>query len=259
MSQDNNCFLLNNVCAVYEGKNKDRAEVLKNINLSIANGEKIAILGPSGCGKSTLLKVLAHLKEISAGEILYQGRALTAKEKSIALMLQDDCLLPWKSIAANVMLPLILQKTPSKDAKAKAYAILQELGLKGQEHKYPSQLSGGQRQRAALARALISEPRVLLLDEPFSALDTFRREQMQDILQKINKNRSYTAVLVTHSIEEAVYLGETIVIMNNEGEIFRILPNTLAKQENLRQSMDFYAFCHDVRLIFEESTRWGKK
>lgn len=250
MDRDKSCFVLENVSVGYA---PSQAAVLQNINLSIANGEKVAVIGPSGCGKSTLLKVLAGLKSISSGQFFYHGESLGGKEKSITLMLQKDGLLPWKNIADNVMLPLILTKISVKEAEKKAYTILQELGLKGQEKKYPAMLSGGQRQRAALARALISEPQVLLLDEPFSSLDAFMREQLQDILRLISKNRRYTAVLVTHSIEEAVYLGETIVIMNHTGEIVRVLKNRLTSAENMRESMSFYSFCREVRLIFEES------
>ncbi len=251
METDNSCFLLKNMDVEYAYGNRQQ-RVLHNISLAIAEGEKVSVLGPSGCGKSTLLKVLANLKNISAGEIFYRGRVFAKNEQSIALMLQNDGLLPWKSVLDNVKLPLILQKTPADISAQKAKEILRELGLEKTAHKYPAQLSGGQRQRAALARALISEPKVLLLDEPFSALDTFLREQMQDLLRQISKNRCFTAVLVTHSIEEAVYLGETIVIMNQYGEISRILSNKLKNEENMRQNMSFYAFCREVRLIFEE-------
>lgn len=250
MSAENSCFELRNVAAEY-ADNQGEA-VLKNINLQIMHGEKVAIIGPSGCGKSTLLKILGGLKEVSAGEIFYEGQKFSHNERDIAMMMQSDCLLPWKKIAENVALPLYFAKQNKKEALKKASAILGELGLKGQENKYPAQLSGGQRQRAALARALISEPKVLLLDEPFSALDTFKREQMQDLLREISKKRVYTSVLVTHSIEEAVILSEKIVIMSANGEIRRIVQNDVAIDDNVRNNMDFYAFCRDLRLIFEE-------
>ena len=250
MDKRNNCYELSNVCASYPNGKKDEL-VLENINLTVASGDKVAIIGASGCGKSTLLKVLSGIKPIYSGELLYQGQKLVRNERSIALMLQNDGLLLWKSITENTALPLCFQKLPKKQARERAEYLLNEMGLKDAAKKYPAQLSGGQRQRAALARALITEPKVLLLDEPFSALDEFLREQMQDLLVKVGEEHTFSQVLVTHSIEEAVYLSEKIVIMH-EGKIKKTVANPLPQEARMNRTLDYYAFCREIRGIFAE-------
>lgn len=249
----NNCYLLRDVSVEYQLNNKNTFTAIEKLNLTIANGERVALIGASGCGKSSLLKVLSGLKAPKSGEIYYNAESLKEAQKNIVLMRQNTCLLPWKKVEKNIALPLLLQKCPKKKALAQAKAMMETMNIAREWGKYPLQLSGGQQQRAALARALLLEPQVLLLDEPFSALDAFNREAMQDLLRDIWKKRALTYVLVTHSIEEAVYLGEKIIVMTNGGKIYQVVQNELDFNDNCRNSDEFYAACRMLRQVLEEA------
>lgn len=248
-----NCFFLKNVSVEYELAKKNTFTAIENLNLTIAKGERIVLIGASGCGKSSLLKVLSGLKKIKAGEIYYNDEPLLAMQRSIVLMRQNACLLPWKKVEKNIALPLIWQKCPKKEALAQAKAMMEKLNIAKEWGKYPLQLSGGQQQRAALAKVLLLKPQVLLLDEPFSALDAFTREAMQDLLRMVWQKERLTYVLVTHSIEEAVYLGEKIIVMTKGGRIYQVVKNELNFSDNCRNSDEFYAACRTLRQILEEA------
>jgi len=249
-----NCFELKDITVEYPLDNKEAFAAVENFSLNIGINERVALIGPSGCGKSTILKIMSGLLQPKKGAVLYNGRELSKDEKDIALMGQNAGLLPWKSVGENVALPLFLQGIEKKIAMSKAIELLNSLGLQGQAEKYPAQLSGGQRQRAALARALIVEPKVLLLDEPFSALDAFNRESMQDLIGEVWQQRKMTYILVTHSIEEAVYLGEKIVVMSQRGKLFQIVDNQL--DANLdRSDEQFYHISRQVRQVLKEANQ----
>lgn len=241
-------FELNNVSLFYETPAGGCIEALHAINLSIAPQERLAVIGPSGCGKTSLLLLLAGLLAPTHGSILFYGRPLKEAEEGISLILQDYGLFPWKTVLENVMLGLTFKKIPRQEAKNKALGFLSYLGLSGHAHKYPGQLSGGERQRVAIARALATQPACLLMDEPFSALDALTREQLQDILGSLWRKLRFTMVLVTHSVEEAVFLGSRIIILSPApGQI----ANSLQKEQNARNEDNFYQQCTLVRSMLE--------
>jgi ABC-type nitrate/sulfonate/bicarbonate transport system ATPase subunit len=180
-----------------------------------------AIIGPSGCGKTSLVRAMAGLRKPSAGRVLVEDRELEGVRDRTAVIFQDFGLLPWKSVEANVELPLLLRGIGSRERRERAAPLLEELGLSAFARFYPAALSGGMRQRVAVARALVSGPDLLLMDEPFSSLDALTRESMQETLLEVQRRRGTTVVLVTHSIEEAVYLAGLVYVMagRNPGRI----------------------------------------
>ncbi|WP_342043415.1 ATP-binding cassette domain-containing protein [Bacillus sp. OTU2372] len=187
-------------------------KVLQNINLKVQKGEFIAIVGKSGCGKSTLLRLLAGLETASDGEIYTDGERLEGRNQLAKIMFQDGRLLPWKRVVQNVGLGL---KT---DWRQRAEKVLEQVGLADRGNDWPSVLSGGQRQRVALARALVHEPNILLLDEPLGALDALTRIEMHQLIEDLWMDKKFTAVLVTHDVEEAVALANRVILIE-DGEI----------------------------------------
>jgi sulfonate transport system ATP-binding protein len=181
--------------------------VLSHLNLELSAGEFVAIVGRSGCGKSTLLRLIAGLTEATAGSIGIDGEPLEGLNKHCRVMFQDARLLPWKRARDNVTLGL------GKEAQPRASELLQHVGLGGREREWPSTFSGGEKQRLALARALISEPPLLLLDEPLGALDALTRIEMQELLESLWLRRPFTALLITHDVEEAVALADRVVLL----------------------------------------------
>lgn len=186
-------------------KNYGENEVLKSINLSINPGSFIAIVGKSGCGKSTLLRVIAQLEDISKGLISYTGE--NQSKPKIRIMFQDDRLIPWKSIMKNIELGAVNKKT--------AQDSLEKVGLIDKKNNWPDQLSGGQKQRIALARALASNPDILLFDEPLGALDALTRIEMQNLIEALWQQQKFTALLVTHDVTEAVRLADRVIVISN--------------------------------------------
>jgi ABC-type nitrate/sulfonate/bicarbonate transport system ATPase subunit len=187
--------------------------VLQDVSLRLAGDETVAIIGPSGCGKTTLLYLLCGLLQPDAGTVALNGRSIRQTTPRIAIILQDFGLLPWKTVLANVALGLKLAGLPRAVRDRRAGQLLEELGLNGREQDYPGQLSGGEQQRVAIARALALEPELLLMDEPFSSLDAITREKLQHILLETWRGRRIPYVLVTHSVEEAVFLGARILLL----------------------------------------------
>lgn len=196
---------------------------LKDIGISVEEGEFISFLGPSGCGKTTLLSIIAGLVEPTEGKVLLGGSPVTPAERQIGYMLQQDYLFPWKTIEENVLIGLKIAGTLSPERKRQALQLLADIGLPGVEKKLPKQLSGGMRQRAALARTLAAEPKVLLLDEPFSALDYQTKLKLEDLVSATLKGLGKTAVLVTHDIGEAIAMSDRIFLFSSSpGRIHRI-------------------------------------
>jgi NitT/TauT family transport system ATP-binding protein len=211
-----------------------RQRVLNEIDLAVPKGSLVSLIGPSGCGKSTLLKVLAGLIVPTEGRVSVDGiePQAAAKRRIIGLVFQDATLLPWKNAIENAAFLLMTadESVAKSDAFAQAAAMLKLVGLEGAEKKMPSQLSGGMRQRVAIARALALDPRVLLMDEPFGALDAITREEMSRCLLDIWERTGKTIVLVTHSIDEAIFLsGEVHVMGRGPARIIETLPITLAQ------------------------------
>lgn len=186
---------------------------LENISLSIEEGEFISFLGPSGCGKTTLLSIIAGLINPTEGEIIIDGKRVSEPTSSIGYMLQSDYLFPWKTIEENTLLGPTITKSKSGSTKEDALKLLKEMDLKDVEKLYPSQLSGGMRQRVALVRTLINEPKILLLDEPFSALDYQTKLKLEDLVSTTLKNFNKTALLVTHDIGEAIAMSDRIFLL----------------------------------------------
>lgn len=186
---------------------------LQPLTFDIADGEFIAVVGPSGCGKSTLLKLIAGLVPATSGSIEIDGRQVVEPPDDIGIVFQTPVLMAWRSVLRNIMLPVEVRKLDRASHLARAHALIEMTGLKGFENKFPWQLSGGMQQRAALCRALVHDPRIVLMDEPFGALDALTRERMNIELQRIHFETRKTILLITHSIPEAVFLADRVVVM----------------------------------------------
>ncbi|HWR06484.1 ABC transporter ATP-binding protein [Sporomusa sp.] len=219
---------------------KDREVVaLNDVSLSVDDHEFLCLLGPSGCGKSTLLKIIAGLEQPSAGWVEIDGQRITAPGSDRAIVFQDYALFPWRTVVENVQFGLDLKKVPAKAARAKALEYVNMVSLCDYANVYPHQLSGGMQQRVAIARALVLEPKILLMDEPFGALDAFTRMQLQLEVTSICEQNSPTVIFVTHDIDEAIYLGDRVVIMTpNPGKVNSIVNVQLPKPRN-RTDYDF--------------------
>lgn len=228
------------------GVNYGSEVALSNINLDIPRYRTCAIIGPSGCGKTTLLYAIAGLIAPSSGQIMIGDEEIRGIRKETGVILQSAGLLPWKTVWENVALGLKARKHDKATINRKVSAILEELGVLKHRHKYPAQLSGGQKQRIAIARTLVLEPDLLLMDEASSSLDAINREHIQNLILKLYKKKPTTLVLVTHSIEEAVFLGQTIVVMEKES-IKQIIENEHFGDEKIRSKPEFYNICFEVR------------
>ena len=212
-----------NLC---KGFDKGKCPVLDNISFSILPGETMAVIGPSGCGKTTLLYVLSGLLDPSSGIIKFHGRDKGRPGSDSAFILQDFGLFPWKTVEKNVSLGLEVKGTPAKLRKSITASLLKELGLDTMALRYPVEISGGQKQRVAIARALATEPDILLMDEPFSSLDAITREKLQNTILDTWQRRNLTYILVTHSVEEAVFLGKRIMVLSDRpAHISKIIAN----------------------------------
>jgi len=205
-------------------REKDTLIALKDFSIEIEHGEFLAIVGPSGCGKSTFLNVVAGLTFPSAGDIRVMGKPVTGPETDRAVVFQDYALLPWRTTEQNVRFGLEMQRRIDSETKDKVQHYIKMVGLEGFERAYPRELSGGMRQRVGLARALVTEPRLLLMDEPFAAVDAMTREVMQDELARIVSETGQAIVFITHSVDEAITLADRIaVVTNRPGRIREIL------------------------------------
>ncbi len=204
---------LKNVCLTYQTLD-DEITAIKDLSFDCEDGEFISIIGPSGCGKTTILSLIAGLIKPTEGEIIFDGKKQNNCKSNLGYMLQKDQLFPWRTIEKNVFLPLEIKGKNTKDNKAYAHSLLDKYGLKDFKNKYPNQLSGGMRQRAALIRTLVSQPKLLLLDEPFSALDYQTRIAVCDDVYNIIKQEKKTTVLVTHDISEAISMSDRIIVLS---------------------------------------------
>jgi len=208
---------LNNVSKTFRAKDGTTVHALDNINLDVQQGEFISLIGPSGCGKSTLLRVVADLIQPTAGTVLVNGKpaAQARKDRDYGFVFQNATLYDWRTVLKNVQLPLEIMKFSREERESRAREMLKMVELSGFEHKYPWQLSGGMQQRVSIARALAFQPRILLMDEPFGALDEMTRERMNNELLRIWQDmKNMTVIFVTHSIAEAVYLSTKVVVLS---------------------------------------------
>lgn len=227
-----------------------QVKALEDVALDIEAGSSVAIIGPSGCGKSSLLFILAGLIKPSAGEIVIDGRESNGRFQDAALILQDYGLFPWKTVFQNASLGLRVRGLTKNEQENIVLPVLEKLGLAEFVHHYPAQLSGGQKQRVAIARSLALKPSLLLMDEPLSSLDALTRESLQLFIRDIWKDNNLTLVLVTHSIEEAAFLGSRVAVMSDRpGTIIEIIDNPRAGQTGYKQQPEFHQLCSKLRRL----------
>lgn len=245
--------------ALAYGKGPQATKAIEDVSLSIQKGEFIAVVGPSGCGKSSLMKLISGLHPPFSGRLAVDGQPVKGPLKSVGMAFQASNLLPWRTCVDNVLLPLeIVQphrgriRAERESYRQKATQLLESVGLKGFTEKFPWQLSGGMQQRASICRALIHEPEILMLDEPFGALDAFTREELWCALRDIQAQRKVTVMLVTHDLREAVFLADTVYVMSNRpGRILKKCSVTLPRPRDLEvtYSPEFQEIVHELRSL----------
>jgi NitT/TauT family transport system ATP-binding protein len=231
-------------------------EALQNIGFEVSEGEFIAIVGPSGCGKSTLLKILAGLLPASQGAALLRGTPIVGPRRDIGMVFQSPVLFPWRSVIDNVLLPIDVQRLGRERLRTRAMDLIRLVGLDGFEKRYPWELSGGMQQRVAMVRALIHDPAMLLMDEPFGALDAMTREQMNLELQRIWLERRKTVIFITHSIPEAVFLADRVLVMTpRPGRIAEVLAVEMPRPRALdvMNTPGFGTYARRIRAHFNAS------
>jgi len=247
-------LVISDLSRTFSSEKAETIEALSHISLSVNNEEFICILGPSGCGKTTLLRIVAGLESASSGSVSVDGVPVTRPSPRMAMIFQEYSLYPWRTVEENVMLGLELRGMNKPDRMTAAEKFLDLVGLKGFEKRYPHELSGGMRQRVAVARALAIEPSILLMDEPFGALDAQTRNRMQHELLRIWEKTKKTILFVTHSVDEAVFLADRIVVLTQRpGRIKEIVTIPGARPRE-RTSEEFgQVRRHLLDMIREES------
>jgi len=219
--------------------NDQLSPVLEDVTFSVKEGEIVTLLGQSGCGKSTLLHIIGGFLQPDDGVITLEGKQVKRPTKRCMMLFQQQNLLPWRTVLKNVLLGLEKEDMPESEKREKALEAIRFVGLEEHIDRYPHQLSGGMQQRAAIARAFAAEPKIILMDEPFAALDTFNRYRLQDELIKMQAKKKTTIVLVTHDIDEAVYLSDRVLIMQSSpGKIYKEIHIQLSKPRD-RASDDY--------------------
>jgi NitT/TauT family transport system ATP-binding protein len=234
---------------VYPTISGDSVVALDGMDLSMADGEFVSIVGPSGCGKSTMLRLIAGLDKADAGEMTLGSQPITGPSNAVGVVFQNATLLPWMTVWQNVVLPLQVGSGYEKSRTPAVQDLLEIAGLKGFENKYPYELSGGMQQRAAIVRGLARDPKVLLMDEPFGALDALTRERMNVELQRIWLTSKKTVLLITHSIGEAIFLGDRVIVMS--GRPGRVLENLRINLPRPRNHAETIADPEYIRLARE--------
>jgi len=244
------------VCKIYETSIGDDITALDNVSFNIPAGQFVSIVGPSGCGKSTLLMMISGLTSVSSGGIFIDGQKVSRPHPNIGVVFQKDLLLEWRRVLDNILLPVEIKRWGRGSFIENAERLLTSVGLKGYGQRYPDELSGGMRQRVAICRALVQAPGLLMMDEPFGALDALTREQMNTDLQRLWVTLNNTVVFITHSIDEAVFLSDRVLVMSPRPgrvqidlEIKLPRPRTAA----LRADQSFVAYVDQIRRVFEAS------
>ena len=245
------------------GRGKLSLKVIEDVSLDIAKGEFIAVVGPSGCGKSSLMKLISGLHPPFAGSLTIEGAPVKGPLKSVGMAFQNSNLLPWRTALENVLLPLEIVephrsrlRSERKQYTEKAIKLLESVGLAGFSGKHPWELSGGMQQRTSICRALIHEPEILMLDEPFGALDAFTREELWCTLRDLQAARGVTVMLVTHDLREAVILADTVYVMSNRpGRILKRCEVNLARPRDLEVTYtpEFTDIVHELRHLISRS------
>lgn len=247
---------INNLSVSYKSNN-NYIKALGPLSMRIESGDIIAVIGPSGCGKSTFLHVLSGIIKEYGGQATLNGARLDPKIHNIGFIPQNFGLLPWKNVEKNCLLSLkIKEKSIDREMRERIDYIMNKLGITDLKERYPQELSGGQKQRAAIARAFIMNPDLLLMDEPFSALDALTREEAQELFIDVWNQYRPTTVFVTHSIEEAIYMGKKIVIMSHcPGVVVETIDNPLFNTEDLRQNAEYLRLSSHIRNIIKRGWR----
>jgi NitT/TauT family transport system ATP-binding protein len=246
---------IDGLAKIYQTPGGAGVTALQGVDLDLSRGEFLSVVGPSGCGKSTLLKCVAGLTGISAGSVVVDGVPVVEPPDDMAIVFQRDILLEWRSVLDNILLPIEFRRLPTAEWIPKARGLLSLLGLDGYEARRPWELSGGQRQRVAICRALIQEPGLLLMDEPFGALDALTRDELNLELQRIWLATDKTVLFITHGITEAVFLSDRVVVMAAEpGRIVEVIDVDLPRPRSLdmRETPEFGRYSKRIRTIFEE-------
>ena len=244
------------VSKIYRNGTADAVEAVSSVSFSVPCGQFVAILGPSGCGKSTLLMMVGGLEPLTAGRIAVDGVPMSGPRTSIGIMFQDSTLLPWKSALDNVLFPIRVLKRPLGAYRESARELLQRVGLDDFAQKKPHELSGGMRQRVAICRALVYDPELLLMDEPFSALDAITRDEMNELLLDLWQQYTKTALFVTHSIREAVFLADRVLVMTRRPATIvedLTIPFARPRPMAIGESREFNEICGHLRERIEES------
>jgi NitT/TauT family transport system ATP-binding protein len=245
------------LCKVYRSRDRTEVEALREVSFSVSRGEFVSIVGQSGCGKSTLLKILAGLLSKTSGAILIEGREVDGPRRDIGLMFQKPLLLEWRRVLENVLLPVEIYRLDRKEYEKKARRLLDTAGLADFVRKYPFELSGGMQQRVALCRALVAEPSLLLMDEPFGALDTLTRQKMGFELLRLWEEWKSTVLFVTHDVDEAVMLSDKVLVMSSRpGRILSAFTVDLPRPRRIfvKDSSEFIHFSSRIRhCLWEEA------
>ncbi|APM38938.1 ABC transporter ATP-binding protein [Clostridium kluyveri] len=248
---------------IYANSNKiGEIQVLKDLNLSIKKGEFITIVGPSGCGKSVFLDMVGGLTKMSSGNVFLDGKKVNGSDPQVGYVFQQYALLPWRTAISNIEYPLEIRGIEPAKRKEKAKKLISLIGLNGFDKWLPYQLSGGMQQRVAIARSLSTDPEVLLMDEPFAALDAQTRELLQEELLRIWEGIRNTVIFVTHSIEEAIFLADRVVVMTaRPGRVKHIIDIHLSRPrgENTRASKEFGAYRHKIWAALKDEVNKAQK
>lgn len=212
---------------------------LEDLNLQIGKGEFICILGPSGCGKSTLLWAMSGLHGLTSGEVILNGTPVTGPRPEIGMIFQEANLLPWRNLKQNINFPFEIKKIDPKPFQPRIHQLLEEVGLAGFENKYPRELSGGMQQRASIVRCLSYDPEVILMDEPFGALDAFTRDEMNLLIQRLWMETGKTIIFVTHNVSEAIFLADRVVVLTpRPGRLAHIFPIDLPRPRTIEMTFE---------------------
>lgn len=252
---DANAVTVSSVSKVFVTKGDD-VIALEDVSVAVAPGEFITLIGPSGCGKSTLLNLIAGLLPVTSGEVLVHGSRVMGPPAQVGMMFQKPVLLDWRTVLDNVLLPIEIMQGRRAAARAsdRAMALLHSVGLDGFEKRYPRELSGGMQQRAAICRMLISDPEVLLMDEPFGALDELTREKLNLQFDRLVEDSQKASILVTHNIQEGVFLSDRVIVMSaRPGRVVGVVDVTLPRPRTLDMvtTEHFLGLMNSVRQLLE--------
>jgi NitT/TauT family transport system ATP-binding protein len=243
------------LCVTYDSE-RGKTNAIEHFDTTIREGEFVSLLGPSGCGKSTLLRIASGLLKPTLGEMQLRGKKISGPSANVGIVFQQPTLLPWKSVIENVLVPCDILGLARLQTKPRAFELLRLTGLANFADHYPGELSGGMQQRVSLARALVHDPDILLMDEPFGALDALTREQMALELQKLWLRQAKSVMFITHSIPEAVFLSDRIVVLSaRPGRVIREINVDLPRPRALEtmRTTQFGNYCHELRELFAVS------